>query len=58
MMAAMVAVTAATMEAADVETVERAWVKDEAEVVRAEEMVAAAVEAMKARMSGVRRREW
>ena len=58
MMAAMVAVMAAAMEAMDVEVVGRVnarWVRDEAAVALAEVIVAAAVEAMKARMSGVQR---
>ena len=49
------------MVAAMVEAIEWAkvgWVKDEADRARAEEMVAAVVEAMKARMSGGRRRNW
>ena len=57
-MAAIVAVMAAAMEATDVEAVGRAkvrWVRDEAAVALAEVIVAAAVEAMKARMSGVQR---
>ena len=61
MMAAMVAVMVAAMEAMDVGMVRWAnvgWLKDEAAVARAEAMVAAAVEAMKARMLGVRRRKW
>ena len=60
-MAAIVAVMAAAMEAMDVEVVGRVnarWVRDEAAVALAEVIVAAAVEAMRARMSGVRRRRW
>ena len=58
MMVVMVAAMAAAMEAIDVEMlgrVGRRWARDEAAVVLAE-MVAAVVEAMKARRSGGQRR--
>ena len=54
MMVVMVAAMAAAMEAIDVEMlgrVGRRWARDEAAVVLAEVMVAAVVEAMKARRS-------
>ena len=59
MMVVMVAAMAAAMEAIDVEMlgrVGRRWARDEAAVVLAEVMVAAVVEAMKARRSGGQRR--
>ena len=58
-MVAMVAVMAAAMEARGVGMlgrVGRRWARDEAAVVLAEVMVAAVVEAMKARRSGGQRR--
>ena len=60
-MAAVTVARVREMVAAMMEAIEWAkvdWVKDEAERARAEEMVAAVVEAMKARMSGGRRRNW